>query len=133
MIWLRAAEPLSVPGIDNSASPWSCRRTRSETGNAVVKHTEARRGALTLDLVVCVDTMAAHLAGALGCRTWTLLHKECDWRWPLDGPVTAWYPTMRLFHQQRSGDWDSVIEELYSALQEESEKWNSSREPIYAK
>jgi hypothetical protein len=84
---------------------------------------------LALDLVVTVDTVAAHLAGALGCRTWTLLHQECDWRWPLDGPVTAWYPTMRLFHQQRSGDWDSVIEELYSALQEEGEKWHSSREP----
>jgi len=69
-----------------------------------------------LDLVICVDTMVAHLAGALGCEAWVLLHADCDWRWPAQGARTFWYPTLRLFHQQTPGRWDSVIDEVRQAL-----------------
>jgi hypothetical protein len=69
-----------------------------------------------LDLVVCVDTMVAHLAGALGCEAWVLLHADCDWRWPALEAHTFWYPTLRLFHQQKLGHWDSVIDEVRQAL-----------------
>jgi hypothetical protein len=62
-----------------------------------------------LDLLICVDTLSAHLAGALGVRTWTLLPAEADWRWMDDREDTPWYPTMRLFRQPRAGDWESVI------------------------
>jgi hypothetical protein len=68
-----------------------------------------------LDLVVSVDTMVAHLAGALGGRAWTLLHADCDWRWQR-GPRSFWYPTMRLFHQRTAGDWRQVIDEVANAL-----------------
>ncbi|HET9478296.1 MAG TPA: hypothetical protein VFO72_03060, partial [Pyrinomonadaceae bacterium] len=37
-----------------------------------------------LDLVISVDTMTAHLAGALGTNTWTLLPHNPDWRWMTD-------------------------------------------------
>jgi len=69
-----------------------------------------------LDVVITVDTMVAHLAGALGANVWTMLHAECDWRWPAAGRDTIWYPTMRLFHQPRTGDWSSVIEEITGEL-----------------
>jgi hypothetical protein len=69
-----------------------------------------------LDLVICVDTMVAHLAGALGCEAWVLLHADCDWRWPAEGAHTFWYPTLRLFHQQEPGHWDSVFGEVRQAL-----------------
>ena len=69
-----------------------------------------------LDLVVCVDTMVAHLAGALGCEAWVLLHADCDWRWPASGAHTFWYPSLRLFHQKRLGQWDGVVEEVRQAL-----------------
>src|SRR6185295_14544567 len=46
-----------------------------------------------LDLVISVDTMTAHLAGALGVPTWTLLPHEADWRWMLERSDTPWYPT----------------------------------------
>jgi hypothetical protein len=68
-----------------------------------------------LDLVITVDTMMAHLAGALGCRVWTLLHADCDWRWS-KGAECVWYPTMKLFHQSQAGDWNSVIDEVSAAL-----------------
>jgi hypothetical protein len=51
----------------------------------------------TLDLVVTVDTMTAHLAGALGVPVWTLLPAHADWRWMERRSDSPWYPTMRLF------------------------------------
>jgi glycosyl transferase family 9 (putative heptosyltransferase) len=71
---------------------------------------------LRLDLIVTVDTMVAHLAGALGAPVCTLLHADCDWRWPLRDRETPWYPTMTLFHQQKRGDWTSVIEEVAEVI-----------------
>jgi hypothetical protein len=61
-------------------------------------------------LVVTVDTMIAHLAGALGRPTWLMLKAEPDWRWTPGARDTPWYPTMRLYPQPRTGDWTGVIE-----------------------
>ncbi len=69
-----------------------------------------------LDLVITVDTMVAHLAGALGAPVWLMLHFAADWRWLLDRPDSPWYPTMRLFRQKRPGDWDAVVAEIETAL-----------------
>jgi len=69
-----------------------------------------------LDLVVCVDTSVAHLAGALGVPVWVLLPFAPDWRWMLDREDSPWYPTMRLFRQDRQGSWDDAIDRLEHAL-----------------
>jgi ADP-heptose:LPS heptosyltransferase len=69
-----------------------------------------------LDLLITTDTAVAHLAGALGCRVWTLLGFIADWRWSLDREDTPWYPTMRLFRQRTAGDWDEVIARVTHAL-----------------
>jgi hypothetical protein len=69
-----------------------------------------------LDLVICVDTMVAHLAGALGREAWVLLHADCDWRWPSSGCRSLWYPSLRLFHQKTIGDWSTVMLEVRAAL-----------------
>ena len=71
-----------------------------------------------LDLCICPDTMVAHLAAALSCDTWIMLHADCDWRWPSSGSATFWYPTVRLFRQPVAGDWCSVVTEIKSALSE---------------
>ncbi len=65
-----------------------------------------------LDLVISVDTMTAHLAGALGCQTWTLLPFTADWRWMEDREDSPWYPTMRLFRQPKEGDWSGLVEDV---------------------
>ena len=62
-----------------------------------------------VDLVVTVDTMIAHLAGALGRPTWLLVKAEPDWRWDPARRDTPWYPTMRLYPQAARGDWSSVL------------------------
>jgi hypothetical protein len=69
-----------------------------------------------LDLVICPDTMMAHLSAALGGETWVLLHADCDWRWPRTGGTTFWYPSARLFHQRVAGDWRGVIDDVSRAL-----------------
>lgn len=71
---------------------------------------------LNLDLVISVDSMVAHLAGALGAPVWTLLAFAPDWRWLLTREDSPWYPTMRLFRQPRAGDWASVIARVAEAL-----------------
>ena len=69
-----------------------------------------------LDLVISVDTMTAHLAGALGVNTWTLLPCESDWRWMLDRDDSPWYPTMRLFRQREQGEWSAVVDEVIDRM-----------------
>ncbi|WP_395454127.1 tetratricopeptide repeat protein (plasmid) [Azospirillum melinis] len=71
-----------------------------------------------LDLVVCVDTSVAHLAGALGVPVWVLVPFAPDWRWMLDREDSPWYPTMRLFRQERPQHWDDTIDRLERALRE---------------
>ena len=69
-----------------------------------------------MDLVISVDTSAAHLAGALGKPIWILLPFVPDWRWLLDREDSPWYPTARLLRQPRMGDWDSVIDTVMHNL-----------------
>jgi ADP-heptose:LPS heptosyltransferase len=71
-----------------------------------------------LDLVITTDTAAAHLAGALGRRVWTLLASAADWRWGISGETTPWYPSMRLYRQPRLGDWASVVETVAKDLEQ---------------
>jgi Tfp pilus assembly protein PilF len=77
-----------------------------------------------LDLLITVDTSAAHLAGALGRPVWVLLPFAPDWRWLLRGQTSPWYPTMRLFRQTRAGDWDGAIAEVTMALSEKAKGRN---------
>lgn len=69
-----------------------------------------------MDLVITVDTMAAHLAGATGLDVWTLLPYACDWRWMLRRSDSPWYPTMRLFRQPAPGSWTAVVQHVRSEL-----------------
>jgi len=69
-----------------------------------------------LDLVITVDSMPAHLAGALGIQVWTLLPRLADWRWLENRDDTPWYPTMRLFRQDREGEWRPVVDRVACAV-----------------
>jgi hypothetical protein len=73
-----------------------------------------------LDLVVCVDTAVGHLAGALGKKCWILLPDfKADWRWLRDRGDSPWYPgSVRLFRQERRGDWGPLIERVAAALRD---------------
>jgi short-subunit dehydrogenase len=78
---------------------------------------DTARDLLEIDLLITVDTMAAHLAGALGVPVWTLLPQDADWRWMLNRDDSPWYPTMRLFRRtERDKGWFGVIHRVRQAL-----------------
>ena len=72
-----------------------------------------------LDVVLTVDTSMAHLAGALGLRTWVILHApDPDWRWLEGREDSAWYPSLRLFRQPSRGDWVGAMRSVADAARD---------------
>lgn len=71
-----------------------------------------------LDLVVSIDSMPVHLAGALGRPVFAALRHVPDWRWLAEGETTCWYPTMRLFRQDSSRQWTPVFTRITQAVRE---------------
>jgi tetratricopeptide (TPR) repeat protein len=69
-----------------------------------------------LDLVISIDTVTAHLTGALGKPLWLLLPAFYDWRWHAHLEDSPWYPSARLFRQQEPGIWTGAIERLAAEL-----------------
>ena len=94
-------------------APISIRR-RGVESKFVLPGTNAEIAAL--DLVVTVDTAVAHLAGALGKPVWIMLGYTADWRYLLARDDSPWYPTMRLFRQNRPGDWAGVAETVAAEI-----------------
>jgi tetratricopeptide (TPR) repeat protein len=70
-----------------------------------------------LDLVITIDTSVAHLAGAMGVPVWVLIASAPDWRYHLGRSDNPWYPSMRLFRQDRNGDWSAPIARVAAALE----------------
>lgn len=70
------------------------------------------------DLVVSVSNTTAHLAGALGQRTWLLIDSRLDWRWGLDDEDSLWYPEARIFRQAAAGDWATPLAAMQQHLEQ---------------
>jgi len=69
-----------------------------------------------LDLIISVDTSTAHLAGALGKPVWILNRFDTCWRWFLQRTDSPWYPTVKLYRQEKAGRWDDVVERIKTDL-----------------
>jgi len=118
---------LDLPGIDWCSlqlgaaaeqladSPW---RGRVRDLSPLLTDFTATAAVLAqLDLLISVDTAAAHLAGALDRPAWILLPAiGADWRWRFDGVTTDWYPSLRLFRQTEAGDWRPVMAAVAARL-----------------
>jgi hypothetical protein len=70
-----------------------------------------------MDLVITVDTMVAHLAGALAIPVWIMLPATADWRWMIGRNDSPWYPRARLFRQEQAGDWVALLRQVQHELE----------------
>jgi Flp pilus assembly protein TadD len=77
---------------------------------------ETAAAVANLDLVICVDTSVAHLAGAMGKPVWMTSRLDGCWRWLTGRSDSPWYPTMRIFRQGLDRSWAPVVDELRQAL-----------------
>lgn len=111
--------PISLQ-IGKGAAPFGMVDLSSGIGD--LYHTAAFIAAL--DLLISVDTAPAHLAGAMGKPVWTLLPFAPDWRWGLASDTTPWYPSMRLWRQDKPGDWAGVIGKVAKALETSARSGN---------
>ncbi len=104
-------------GIEASAAPPG--QPLRHVGAALRDFADTAAALAAIDLLICVDTSIAHLAGALGTPCWVLLPQHrTDWRWLRGRDDSPWYPLgMRLFRQTQRGDWAAVIERVCAALQ----------------
>ncbi len=112
---LQKGQPGESELAEAKAGPWNGPDIVDFTG-AIGDFADTAAFMDNLDLVITVDTAAAHLAGALGKPVWILNRFDTDWRWLLDRADSPWYPTARLFRQDKPGDWDSVIQRVKAAL-----------------
>jgi hypothetical protein len=64
----------------------------------------------SLDLVVTIDSMIAHLAGMKGIDTILIINKHLDWRWKyVDGNFSSFYPNIEIV--SINDNIESIIEE----------------------
>ena len=71
------------------------------------------------NLIITSDTSIAHLAGGMGKKVWLLLKDIPYWTWGLEGESTFWYPSMRLFRQNKRNNWQNVMETVSSTIKKE--------------
>ncbi len=103
------AEQLAVCSVNSSIK---------DLTNHITDFAETAAMIANLDLVITIDTAVAHLAGALGARTWVLLPHVAEWRWLCRRLDSPWYPTMQLFRQPFAGDWPALFTTVAEALNE---------------
>ena len=66
-----------------------------------------------LDLIITVDTVVAHIAGALNKDVYLLLSSVPGWRWDLNYiDSTPWYPTFKILRQETSDSWTNVLKNI---------------------
>lgn len=69
-----------------------------------------------LDMVVCVDTLTAHMAGSLGVPTLMLNRYNAEWRWGTSDREISWYPSLTQIHQTAPMDWDAALDAVVARL-----------------
>ncbi len=103
------------PGIEQ-IKDWQGDTELIDIGQQFADFTDTAAVIENMDLIISVDTSIIHLAGAMGKPVWTLLPFMSDWRWMMERQDCPWYPTMRLFRQERPGRWQDLFEQVARML-----------------
>ena len=81
-----------------------------------------------LDLVITPPGYVAHLAGALGVRTWLLVPEGADWRHTIDivsQPRSVWHPSVKMYRQAKGQTW----QHFFAILHDDLEKFLTTYRP----
>ena len=104
---LRDGDAEAMRALDGRLDPWADEFSDlADTAAAIA----------TLDLVISVDTVVVHVAGALNCPVWVMTQFDSDWRWLLDRDDSPWYPSARIFRQSAPGDWSEMVSRIAEEL-----------------
>lgn len=70
------------------------------------------------DFVVTTSNVTAHIAGAIGKKTFLLIPYFGGkiWYWHENDKISLWYPSINIFRQKVFGDWTSTINEMKSDI-----------------
>lgn len=71
----------------------------------------------SLDAVIAIDCVVAHLALSLGKPTWVLAPTQLDWRWRIGDVSSPWWRDARVLQGELAGDWSSQIAKLANELE----------------
>lgn len=82
-----------------------------------------------MDMVISTSNSTVHFAGALDVPVWTLLPRgdALLWYWFRETEQSLWYPGMRLFRQDRPGDWTGLLARVQAALPGFIAEWQKNR------
>jgi hypothetical protein len=82
----------------------------------------------SLDLVITPPGYVAHLAGALGVRTWLLVPESADWRHSIDIVSqcrSVWHPSVRMYRQAKGQTW----QQFFTTLEEDLTQFLTTYRP----
>ncbi|QWE10987.1 tetratricopeptide repeat protein [Polynucleobacter sp. es-EL-1] len=85
-------------------------------GNELIDFEDSAAIINSMDLIISVDTSLAHLAGILKKKLFLLLPFSPEWRWMSEGSTSPWYPSTKIFRQNKRGDWGTVIDQIMAEL-----------------
>ncbi|GMQ89075.1 MAG: tetratricopeptide repeat protein [Gammaproteobacteria bacterium] len=102
--------------LEHAHQQYAVRVHEWEDSNPLVDMDDFSAKVQALDLVLSIDNSTAHLAGALGVRTWILQPFSPDWRWLPDQEGSNWYPAVKQYRQAVPGEWNGVLVRVAEAL-----------------
>lgn len=112
--WIDLQKGIPLGGFDQISLPKDTSVTH--LGEQLTDFMQTGAICSQLDLVICVDTSVAHLAGALNVPVWLMLSTCVDWRWGVNQSQSPWYPSMTIFRQENIGDWSNVVKDIHLGL-----------------
>jgi hypothetical protein len=68
------------------------------------------------DVIITSCTSVAHLSAAMGIPTWVVTPIMPYYTWVIPGDTSHWYDSVKLFRQERYGEWEAPFQKIRQEL-----------------
>lgn len=92
----------------------------TDVGATFKNYSDTAAALMNLDLLVTIDSSIAHLAGALGVKTFLMLPYSSEWRWFEETQKTDWYNSITIFKQEKPWSWGNVVNKVFERISEQN-------------